>query len=788
MHSSNSPIKLYVPEMCCGAETALIEKAFEGSDLIQEVRFDTLSRTAVFIPKHESVTASMLVAVIKSLGMQANEIREISCSSMTLKIPEMNSQTDIQTILQIIGSDCVVDSIHRTVSFQSSAEHCFSILEKLQSAGYNATVIATDKTQNPQAPAVSSIPWPRLAIAFAFAAAAEIIELSQTLPHWSIMLCAATAIVLAGFQTIVKGASLLVRLVFNMDTLMSVAVIGALLLGAWPEAAMVMVLYEIGEAIENLSMVRARNAIRKLMDVAPSEVTVKVGQTWKRMRAEAVPIGALYRVEPGERAALDGMIEEGSGSMDESMITGESLPVPKSEGSQVLAGALALESAFCIRATAVASDSMSARIIRAVEQAEQKKAPLQRFVDRFASRYTPTVFALAVLTAILGPILTAEPWNVWLYRALVLLVISCPCALVISTPVTIVSAVSAAARHGLLIKGGVYLEAGRTLRNVCLDKTGTITQGKPSLNTITTTSFIDQQRAFELAASLAVLSSHPVSRAIADSYTASGKATLPVKGFKAIPGHGTTGLVNGSRLFLTNLNWLLDRGVVADNVAQAFESAHSKGQTAVALSDMFGVLAVFAVSDTIKKNAVEAIQKMKQAGLTPWLLTGDNNRAAKAVADAVGIEHVKAEMLPDQKLETIEDLDKQAPTAMVGDGINDAPALCRARIGFAMGIKGADTAIEAADVAIMDDNIGKIAWFKKLSELTHATLIQNIVFALGVKLCFMIAALAGYATMWMAVFADTGVCLIVVFWGLRLMHSGKKVDLMTSAPATHDAR
>ena len=710
-------IKLYIPEMCCGAETALIEKAFKGSDLIKDVRFDTLARTAIFTPANENVTAAMLITVVDSVGMQASEIRDTILSEMSIRISAMQTEADIKQILDLIGLDCAVDKINKIVKFHSDAEHCFAILEKLQQAGYDAVVVASNKTSSRQN-VTESLPWTRLSIAFVFAAAAEAIELTHALPEWAIMACAAIAILLAGFQTIFKGLGFLFRLIFNMDTLMSVAVIGAVCLGAWPEAAMVMVLYEIGEAIEDMSMTRARNAIRKLMDVAPTEVTVKVGESWKRMKAEAVPAGSLYRIEPGERAALDGMVEDGAGSMDESMITGESMPASKTVGSRVFAGTLALESTLTVRATAASADSMSARIIRAVEEAEQKKAPLQRFVDKFASRYTPTVFALAILTAILGPILSSEPWTVWIYRALVLLVISCPCALVISTPVTIVSAVSAAARRGILIKGGVYLEAGRTLKHVCLDKTGTVTKGKPSLNNITLTSPVAKDRALLIAASLAAMSSHPVSRAIAEHFATENRSTLPVKNFKALP-----------LFFLTNLNWLTSRGAVAPDVTAAFEAAHSKGQTAVALSDMFGVVAVFAVADTLKNNSAQAISLMKKVGLTPWLLTGDNTRAAQAIAQSVGIDNVKAELLPEQKLEVIEKLESKAPTAMVGDGINDAPALSRARIGFAMGIKGADTAIEAADVAIMDDNIAKIAWFKKLSELTHTTLIQNIAFA-----------------------------------------------------------
>lgn len=785
--SNTAQIKLHVPEMCCGAETAQIEKAFRGSDLITDVRFDTLSRTVLFTPKDETVTAERLAGVIASLGMSATEVRESALSDITLSVPGMKTEADVKAVLEIVSLDCAVDKTDKTVTFRANADHCFAIVEKLHKAGYEASVTASKKEGTGEADG-ADIPFKRLAAAFVFAATAEALELTAALPEWVVMVCAAAAIALSGLQTILKGLGFLARFIFNMDTLMSVAVLGAVALGSWPEAAMVMVLYEIGEAIEDMSMVRARNAIRKLMDVAPSEATVKVGDVWQRMRAEAVPLGALFRIEPGERSALDGTVEEGSGAMDESMITGESMPAAKAPGSRVFAGALALESGLVVRATALASDSMSARIIRAVEEAEQKKAPLQRFVDKFAARYTPTVFAFAILTALLGPVVTGDPWSVWIYRALVLLVISCPCALVISTPVTIVSAVSAAARCGVLVKGGVYLEAARELKNVCLDKTGTITKGRPSLSSVTVTGPVDKDRALLLAASLAALSSHPVSRALAEAAQAAGKTALPVKNFRAIPGSGTTGVVEGSALFLTNLNYLTKKGPVAADVREAFEAAHARGETAVALSDFFGVIAVFAVADTLKENAAEAVALMKKADLTPWLLTGDNERAARAVAGSVGIENVHAELLPEQKLEVIEKLEGEAPTAMAGDGINDAPALSRARIGFAMGIKGADSAVEAADVAIMDDNIAKIAWLKKLSELTHRTLIENIVFALGVKLLFVIAALMGYATMWMAVFADTGVCLIVVAWGLRMMGCARRVDRMLGLPVRGGAK
>ena len=762
-------IKLYIPEMCCGAETALIEKAFKGSDLIKDVRFDTLARTAIFTPANENVTAPMLITVVDSVGMQASEIRETILSEMSIRISAMQTEADIKQILDLIGLDCAVDKINKIVKFHSDAEHCFAILEKLQQAGYDAVVVASNKTSSRQN-VTESLPWTRLGIAFVFAAAAEAIELTHALPEWAIMACAAIAILLAGFQTIFKGLGFLFRLIFNMDTLMSVAVIGAVCLGAWPEAAMVMVLYEIGEAIEDMSMTRARNAIRKLMDVAPTEVTVKVGESWKRMKAEAVPAGSLYRIEPGERAALDGMVEDGAGSMDESMITGESMPASKTVGSRVFAGTLALESTLTVRATAASADSMSARIIRAVEEAEQKKAPLQRFVDKFASRYTPTVFALAILTAILGPILSSEPWTVWIYRALVLLVISCPCALVISTPVTIVSAVSAAARRGILIKGGVYLEEGRKLRWLALDKTGTITHGKPAQTDFVTWGNALASDSRSIAASLAARSDHPVSKAVAQAAQTDGVALLDVAEFNALPGRGVQGQINGATYHLGNHRMLEELGQCTPELEQRIAALETAGKTVVMLVGAKGVHGLFAVADTIKDSSKRAIAELHALGINTVMLTGDNPHTAQAIAAQAGIDRAQGNQLPDDKLREVEQLSRNGKVGMVGDGINDAPALARADIGFAMGAAGTDTAIETADVALMDDDLRKIPTFVRLSRATAQVLMQNIVLALGIKAVFLVLTFTGHATMWMAVFADTGVAMLCVLNSIRVLY------------------
>lgn len=775
-------LKLYVEAMDCPVEVGEIETALKDNPLIADKHFDVVNRTVTLVLTDANADTAGIFAVFKAIGMPAVEVKTAGGASETvLAVENMASDADVKAVLDVIGLDAAVDRKAQTVQFVTDAEHVLGIITRLNEAGWKASVKST-KTDTGIIKD-EKLPYARLGTALVLAFGAEALELAGTFPEWAVMVPALIAIVLAGFGTIKKGVLCLVRGVFNMSTLMAVAVTGAACLGAWPEAAMVMTLYEIGEMIESLSMTRARKAIRTLLSVAPNEVEARINDTWTKIPIETAPAGTVYRVEPGERAALDGVVEDGTGSMDESMITGESLPVQKAAGSTVWAGALSLESTLVIRSTAAAKDSMSARIIRAVEEAEQKKAPLQRFVDKFAARYTPTVFVIALAVAVVGPLVTVLPWTTWIYRALVLLVIACPCALVISTPVTIVSALALAARRGVLVKGGVYLEEGRNLKNAALDKTGTITRGEPKFQTLTLIGASDETKVWQLAASLADMSSHPVSRAVSDAAEAKHVETRVVKDFKALPGAGTEGRIDGALLRLTNHKWLESKGLATPEVKAAFEAAHAKGQTAVALSDMFGVMGVFAVADTVKDGAAEAIAAMKRAGITPYLLTGDNSRAAQAIGTSVGIaaENIKAELLPEEKLSHIEALEGKAATAMVGDGINDAPALSRARIGFAMGVKGADSAIEAADVALMDDDVGKIAWFKRLSELTHRTMTQNIIFALGVKVCFAVAAMAGVATMWMAVFADTGVTLLVVAWGLRLMRAGAKVDAMTRA-------
>jgi Cd2+/Zn2+-exporting ATPase len=465
---------------------------------------------------------------------------------------------------------------------------------------------------------------------------------------------------------------------------------------------------------------------------------------------------------------LDGRIETGQSALDQSPITGESVPVDKGPGDAVFAGTINQSSELEYTVTAVATDSTLARIIRAVESAQGARAPTQRFVDRFAEVYTPAIFALALLVAVIPPLAFGGVWFDWIYKAMVLLVIACPCALVISTPVSIVSGLAAAARHGILVKGGVYLEQGRLLRWLALDKTGTITHGKPAL---TDTQILagDEAMVLGLAHALAQRSDHPVSQAVARGLAAS-VANLVVSTFSALPGRGVTGQIDGATYHLGNHRLIEDLGVCSPAVEASLQALEQQGKTTVLLAGGNGVLALFAVADTVKDSSREAIAELHRLGVKTVMLSGDNPTTARHIADAVGMDDARGDQLPEDKAAVIATLSVHGVVVgMVGDGINDAPALARADIGFAMGAAGSDTAIETADVALMDDDLRKIPLFVSISQATATVLKQNIAVALGIKAVFLGLTLAGHGTMWMAVFADMGASLIVVFNGLRLL-------------------
>ena len=644
------------------------------------------------------------------------------------------------------------------------------IVDAIKSLGMQADPIDAGADATPPAPPAKKHWWP-LAVAGVGALAAEVLHFTDAAPTWVIALVALLSILSGGLTTYKKGWIALKNLNLNINALMSIAVTGAVLIGQWPEAAMVMFLFTVAELIEAKSLDRARNAISGLMQMTPEQVTVQQADgSWVEREAKSVELGALVRVRPGERIGLDGEVVAGNSTIDQAPITGESLPVEKTVGDKVFAGTINQAGALEYRVTAAANHSTLARIIHAVEEAQGARAPTQRFVDSFSKIYTPVVFVFALGVALIPPLFMGAAWFDWIYRALVLLVVACPCALVISTPVTIVSGLAAAARKGILIKGGVYLEGGYKLDFLALDKTGTITHGKPVQTDYLALDPTVETRAQVLAASLAGRSDHPVSLAIAKAAVDKDLSLLAVDNFAALAGRGVRGEIDGQAYHLGNHRLVEELGLCSPALEEKLSALEEQGKTVVLLLDASGPLALFAVADTVKESSREAIEQLHALGVKTLMLTGDNPHTARAIAAQVGIDQAQGDLLPTDKLKAIEDLYAQGHrVGMVGDGINDAPALARAEIGFAMAAAGTDTAIETADVALMDDDLRKIPAFIRLSRQTSHILTQNIALALVIKAIFLGVTFFGLATMWMAVFADMGVALLVVFNGLRLL-------------------
>ena len=668
--------------------------------------------------------------------------------------------------------DLSFDLMRRQLTVQHSLSSIDPIVEAVASLGMSAE------------PAVSGVPnealavapiepreswWP-LIIAGVLALVSEATEWAELGAPYVPAVLAVAAVVLGGLGTYRKGWIAIRNLTLNINALMSIAVTGAMLIGQWPEAAMVVVLFALAERIEAASLDRARNAIRGLMAMTPEEATVKQANgEWLTLDARKVEIGSTVRLKPGERVPLDGVVSAGNSAVNQAPITGESVPVDKAKGDPLFAGTVNQSGELEYVVSAKADASTLARIIHAVEAAQGTRAPTQRFVDQFARIYTPVVFLAAFAAAIVPPLFFGGEWLAWIYKALVLLVIACPCALVISTPVTIVSGLSAAARRGMLIKGGVYLEQGRKLKWLALDKTGTITVGKPALTDFQLVSGAEQD-ALTMAVSLASRSDHPVSKAVAESQQARTVTIQTVDAFEALLGRGVKGRIDGQLYYLGNHRLIEELKLCGSALEARLNVLELQGKTTVLVASDQAVLALFGVADTVKESSRDAVAQLHALGIKTLMLSGDNQHTAAAIAKQVNIDDAKGNQLPEDKVTAIAAMiGKDGLVGMVGDGINDAPALARSDIGFAMGAAGTDTAIETADVAIMDDDLRKIPEFVRLSKATAAVLKQNIALALGVKAIFLGLTVVGMGTMWMAVFADMGTSLIVVLNGLRLL-------------------
>lgn len=577
------------------------------------------------------------------------------------------------------------------------------------------------------------------------------------------------SIVISGRRTFKSSFTSIKMRVFDMNVLMTISVVGAIAIAQWAEAATVMFLLALGSVLESYSLDKTRNSIHELISFAPKNASVKQGNAIIVKPVESVNVGDIVVVKPGERISIDGEIVSGSSSVNQAEVTGESMPVSKIPGDIVYAGTLNHDGYLEIKATRLSKDTTIAKIVYMVEEAQSRKASSQQFIDKFSAYYTPSVICLALAVAILPP-LFGQPFIEWFYRALVLLVIACPCALVISTPVSIVSAIGAATKNGVLIKGGSYLEAMGRVKTIVFDKTGTLTTGKLSVTDVVPFNDYDDAFVLSKAAALESKSLHPLAEAVTSHVRHLGIDLPETTDFKSLPGLGLEANIDGVRYYAGNLQLFSNLDVLDELTTSTVRAMQSEGKTIFLVGTTKYLIGIIAVADKLRENAKNAVGSLKESGIDNIvMLTGDNSETASEIAKHLGIDKFEANLLPGDKLARIESIsDKFGQTAMVGDGVNDAPAISRADVGIAMGAIGSDIAIETADIALMGDDLRALPYTVRLSKKTLRIIKQNVTASIAVKLAFIALSVFGLATLWMAVFADTGIALLVILNGLRL--------------------
>ncbi|WP_342514238.1 heavy metal translocating P-type ATPase [Sporosarcina sp. FSL K6-1522] len=600
------------------------------------------------------------------------------------------------------------------------------------------------------------------------------VSFSYTETHPVAIAFFAVAIVVGGASIFKTGLKNLVRFEFDMKTLMTIAVIGAAIIGEWREGAVVVFLFAVSEALEAYSMNKARQSIRQLMDIAPPTAIVKRGEALVELATEDIIVGDILIVKPGQKIAMDGTVLTGSSTVNQAAITGESIPVLKEMGDGVFAGTLNEEGALEVKVTKLVGDTTIAKIIHLVEDAQAEKAPSQKFVDQFAKYYTPTIIVLAFLIAIVPPLFGGD-WSTWIYQGLAVLVVGCPCALVVSTPVAIVTAIGNAARQGVLIKGGVHLEETGRLDAIAFDKTGTLTKGYPEVTNFLLSEGVEKAQLLGAVAAVEEMSQHPLAKAVTNYARENGATMSVATNFQSVTGKGVYADVEGKRVYVGSLSWAEELSSLPSDMLQQAAILQREGKSVMAIvmdTDFGGLLAV---ADPVREESQIVLQKLKDIGIRHTvMLTGDHQTTAEAIAEKLGVEDVRAGLMPEDKLTAIKQLSAQyGRVAMVGDGINDAPALAASSVGIAMGGAGTDAALETADIALMADDLEKLPYTMKLSRKTLRIIKENIMFALGLKIVALLLIIPGWLTLWIAIFADMGATLLVVLNSLRLLRVHK---------------
>ncbi|MDQ3211640.1 MAG: cadmium-translocating P-type ATPase [Acidobacteriota bacterium] len=705
--------------------------------------------------------------------MNTCQVCELHAES-TFKIEGMDCHEEVAVIERRLHRLAGLEALHADVmgqrlriKYDAARLSTASIAEAVAQTGMRAWV----EHEEPALVTASAASRQRLVLlsGVAFTAALLLPQVSAA-PRLQWLLFA-TAVVSGGTFTVRRALVAVRSGVLDINVLMVIAVCGAILLGEWSEAASVVFLFALAQLLEARAMDRARGAIGALMDLAPAEAMVRRAGVERRLSVDQVEVGDLVLVGPGEKIPLDGRVAAGDSYVNQAPITGESLPVEKRAGDDVYAGTINGRGALDVQVTRLRGESALARIIHLVEDAQSQRAPTQTFIDRFARIYTPIVLTAAVMVALLPPLLVGGDWAVWFYRSLVLLVIACPCALVISTPVSIVSALAAAARKGVLVKGGAALERLAAVRCVAFDKTGTLTRGRLQVVDVAGVGGADAAEVLRVAASLESRSEHPVGRAIVAHAFERGVVPFAVEGFHALPGLGAEARHGDDRIVAGSHRLFEERHLCSPAMETAFAAISARGCSAVMVAAGGTGIGIIGVADETRESGREAIDLLRKQGIRHVvLLTGDHEPAARALAESCHLDGFRAGLLPEDKVTAVRELrDRYGSVAMIGDGVNDAPALAAADVGIAMGVAGTDAALETADVALMADELLKIPYAVRLSRAASRNIRANIAFSVVLKSVFLVMAVTGTATLWMAVAADMGASLIVIANALRLL-------------------
>lgn len=754
--------------MDCPACAATIEKNLRTLDNIQDVKVN-YSTGKLQVVANNQLAFSPIPNRVEKLGFSIEPINQ-NKRMKTYLIEGMDCAACANTIVNHLKAVPAVNDVRVNFSTgKAQIDHendVEEIIKEVSKAGYTATLLTnnrraveTNHNKGKNGPVIFS----GILIALGFIGSYTGIS-----PFINNILYA-VAMIISGYKPAKSAFYAVKSRSLDMNVLMTVAAFGAAIIGEWLEGATVVWLFALGVALQTRSIEQTRNSIRNLMDLAPPEAWVKQGDQLLKKAVEEVSIGTIIVVKPGDRIPLDGEVVQGESSINQAPITGESIPVDKETGDVVYAGTINESGSLEIRVTKLVEDTTISKIIHLVEEAQEKKAPTQAFVDKFATIYTPIVFILALLVMVVPPLFGGS-WGDWFYKGLELLVVACPCALVISTPVAIVSAIGNAAKNGVLIKGGTFLEKAGAINAIAFDKTGTLTEGKPAVSNVIPYNSTEEQL-LSITKTLEEYSNHPIAKAIVAHADDQGITNLEGSNFKSITGKGVQATIDGTIYYAGNAKLFSDIGTPISNSLTHIEKLQTEGKTIIIVGTKEEVLGIVGVADIIRKTTISALDSLNQNGIKQIImLTGDNEGTAKMIASQSGVNRYFADLLPEDKVTAIKQLQSEGyKTAMVGDGINDAPALATADLGIAMGGAGTDTAMETADIVLMADNLEKLPHTMKLSRKALTVIKQNIWFSIIVKVIALVFIFPGWLTLWIAVLSDTGAALLVILNSLRLL-------------------